>query len=142
MTELEFKLVLNQKLCDLMDVLIYYYNPCQIKDGSCLRMRTIQDEHKFCCGFYAPRGEKDCDRKCMFLQEDGSCRFRNIKCKLWFCETAIRSAPPELIQAIKILEEFTKLYKLTRRPFLGEGYVGRSKEVSVLNNQQSDKSSS
>lgn len=142
MTELEFKLALNQKLCDLMDVLIYYYNPCQIKDGNCLRMRTIKDEYKFCCELYAPKDDKSCNRKCVFLREDGSCGFRNIKCKLWFCETAIRGAAPEFIQAIKVLEEFGKLYKLAREPFLGKGYVGRSKEVSILNNQQGDKSSS
>jgi len=124
MTELEFKILLNEKLCDVADAILFYYNPCQLNGSKCL-----QGDASYCCLFY-PREHNG---ECKFLKEDG-CHFRNIKCKTWLCETAIRKNP-ECVEALKVLESLAKMYGLARRPFLGERYVGKTEEVNCLNNQ-------
>ena len=131
MTETEFIILFNEKLYDLADVLINYYNPCQIKDNACKLVQDIKNDDKFCCMFYS----KDGKEKCVFLKDSG-CAFRNIKCKLWLCETAIRGTDIKCIEALKSLESLAKLYDLTRRPHLGEHYVGKNAELKTLNEKQ------
>lgn len=45
MNEMEFKILLNQRLCDLADLILHYYNPCQFKDGGCLLCKDINTDH-------------------------------------------------------------------------------------------------
>lgn len=128
MTELEFKILLNEKLCDLADDIMYYYNPCKIENGKCLL-----DE--FCCSrtrFKRQDGKEDCH----FLKD--GCTFKNLKCKLWFCETAIKNMSQECLEIFKNLENIAKLHGLTRKPFLGESYVGRQNEIHNLQNSVKD----
>lgn len=125
MTELEFKIYLNDRLCDIADTILMYYNPCQIKDGKCLL------GEKFCC-FRTRFKRLDGSEECQFLGENG-CTINNLQCKIWLCETALRKTNPECVEALKGIEAFAKIYKLTDRPFLGESYVGRKAEREALN---------
>lgn len=115
MTELELQLFLNEKLCDMADALILFYDPCQMKGSVC----KVGNPNP-CCAY--TRFGKD---GCPFWH--GKCEFRNAKCKLWFCETALKNADPKFIESVKILEQMAKLYTFTRHPLLGESYIGADK---------------
>lgn len=130
MTETELKIYLNEKLCDIADAILMYYNPCQIKDGSCTLCLDMATSEQHCC-FRSKFKKLDGEQHCQFLGKNG-CTFRNIKCKVWLCETAIRKTDPKCVSALKALEEFSKLYELTYRPYLGESYVGRKLELKNL----------
>lgn len=130
MTEIELKIYLNDKLCDIADAILMYYNPCQIKDGSCTLCEDMATDERHCC--YRTNHKKlDREQHCFFLGKNG-CLFRNIKCKIWLCETAIRKTSPECVEALKALETFANIYGLTSRPMLGESYVGRKAECEAL----------
>jgi len=91
MNETELKLYLNEKICDIADGLIAFYNPCQMKNGGCKA-----GPNNPCCKH--TRFSKD---GCPFMT-NGKCGFRNTKCKLWFCETALKDADPKFIETIKL----------------------------------------
>ena len=131
MNETEFKILLNEKLCDLIDAILYYYNPCQIKDNSCLLVNDMRNDKRQCCyrSHFASRTE---DKYCPFLKSDG-CSFRNANCKIWLCETAIKNADPKCLESLKNLENISKIYTLGRGPYLREHCVGKNKEISSLN---------
>jgi hypothetical protein len=121
MTELEFKIIIHNKLCDIADTILMYYNPCQIKDGKCLL-------DNFPCCTRTNNKRLDGDIRCQFLGENG-CTIRNLRCKTWLCETAIRKTNQECIEALKIIEQMMKLYGLGSGPYLGEHYVGKNEEI-------------
>jgi hypothetical protein len=112
MTEQELTLIMNEKICDIADALILYYDPCKMNGSAC----KAGDPNP-CC-----KHTRFGTDGCPFW--DGKCDFRNAKCKLWFCETAIKDTDSRFIDSIKTLEQLGKLYALTSRPFLGQGYIG------------------
>ncbi len=116
-TETELKLLLNEKLCDMADALMLYYDPCGIRDSAC----KGGDPNPCCVNSQFGRGG------CPFMR-DGKCNFRNCDCKLWLCETAVKAADPKCIEALKMLEHFAKLFGLVRSPLIGERYSGADKQ--------------
>lgn len=129
MTETEFRILVNEKICDLADVLMLHYNPCQWQEGKCLRDRLTGAE-PVCCRshHYQPF---NAEGNCPMLGPDG-CTVKRASCKLWFCETAIRTMDPAALTAFKILESIVKLYDLGGRPWLGDRYAGKSEELRHL----------
>ena len=108
MTELE------QKLCELANLLIEEYNPCQIKNSGCL-----VSEDNPCCKI------SRFGRPCPYMQ--GECKNKNIECKLWFCETALKNMSDECKMEFYTLEKIAKTLNLIKRPFLGDPYIGADK---------------
>ena len=116
MTELELKMLLNEKICDIADALMNYYDICGMKGSTCKVGKNP------CCIGITYFGDG-----CPFLR-DNQCHFRNAGCKLWFCETALKSTNPKCIEAIKILKKLAVLYELTKGPLIGQPYVGADKQ--------------
>jgi len=109
MTELE------QKLCELANLLIEEFNPCQIKDGGCL----VSVDNPCCkiSRFGSP---------CPYMQN--KCKNPNLECKIWFCGTSIKNMDSKCLESFKSLESIAKQFNLTKRPFLGDtNYLGADK---------------
>ena len=105
------------KLIDVADVLIAKYNPCHLKETSCL----VNDPSPCCINSIFGKG------MCPY-SKDNKCTNRNLDCKIWFCETAIKNMPTEAYDSFKDLENIAKRYGLVKRPFLGDtNYVGADK---------------
>lgn len=117
MNKTELKSIVNDKLCDLVDVLLNYYNPCNICGSGC----RVSKENPCCFDTRFGKG------KCPFLIND-KCVNRNIECKLWICETAIKNTEPECIEALKVLEQFSQIFGLINGQLLGEPYIGADKK--------------
>lgn len=113
MTEVELQILLNEKLCDIADALMYYYDCCQIRGSKC----RVADENP-CCTGRTIFGEG-----CPFRHAD-KCGMRSCQCKLWICDTAVKATDPKCVAALQLLERFGNLFGLVRRPFIGSGYVG------------------
>jgi len=113
MTEKELLILLNEKVCDIADALILYYNPCKM-DGPACKVGNPNP----CCTH--TRFSKN---MCPFWQSN-KCNFRNVSCKIWFCETALKDVDPKFVEMIKLLEKVTSLYGLMEAPLIGEGYIG------------------
>lgn len=133
MTDTEFKLLLNEKLCDLADAFLHYYDPCQRRDNTCLVCENIETSTVHCC-YRTKWDRQDGDRHCAFLK-NRSCGYRNISCKIWLCATAMQ-ANPECLSDFKAIEEIARHYDLVRRPFLGQGYAGRSEELAIARKEK------
>jgi len=112
MTELELQLFLNEKLCDMADALILFYDPCQMKGSVC----KVGNPNP-CCAY--TRFGKD---GCPFW--NGKCGFRNAHCKLWFCYTAMKGTNPKVVEAFTLLEKVGQLFELVDKPIIGQGYIG------------------
>lgn len=123
MTDAEFKALVNQKLCDLADLLILHYDPCARRQGQCRR------GYSCCYGrWYLPFNQEG---RCPLLGDSG-CTVRDASCKLWFCESVLRQADPKCIEAFYALEKVLKVFELGGHAFLGERYVGRTAEIAQL----------
>lgn len=124
MTEHEFLCLLDQRLSDLADVLILYYDPCGVGSPT---NDTCRRGHWCCYGrHFLPFNESGV---CPLLGESG-CTVKRASCKLWFCETALRAMDPKCLDAFRVLEGLVKLYELGGRPWLGQRYVGRTDEIA------------
>lgn len=129
MNELEFKILLNEKLCDLADAILHYYNPCRIRLDACLLSDAIGGAACGCCG---ERGKFDkVAGGCQFLLEKGRCGFRNIGCKLFLCAAAMKENP-DCVNDLRNLENLAKRHGLARRPYLGDRYAGRTRELELM----------
>lgn len=116
MTEAELTIFLNEKLCDIADVLLDYYDCCGIEGASCKA-----GEVNPCC-----TGKTKFGHPCPFW--NGKCGFRNADCKLWLCETAVKSTDPKCVEALTLLEKFGLLFNLVRGPIIGQRYSGGDKQ--------------
>ena len=125
---MEFKILLHQRLCQLINDILYYYNPCNIKDNSCTMSPDITNDPIRCC-FKTHYDRSAEDRSCHFI-EDGKCTYDNVFCKLFLCITAINKTDPKCVESLKALEVIAKLHDLTRRPFIGQRYVGQTEEIN------------
>jgi len=132
--DIEFLLQLNEKLCDLVDVILLYYDPCKFGVNKCLVTDDIEGSDLHCCNNRYGQG-----LKCPFLKSGTEpCKFRNISCKLWLCATAIENSP-ECVESLKDLEKFALRYGLTKRPLLGQRYVGMSAELAAVRARSENK---
>ena len=114
MNDTEFKIALNERLCDLAELVLYQYDPCK-KEGS----RCLVADPNPCCK-YTRFGDK-----CPHWT--GKCNYRNIWCKYWLCNTAVKNTQPECVEVLKHIQEIGKLYGLIGSPFFGEDYIGADK---------------
>lgn len=130
MTESEFKVLLDQRLSDLADVLLLYYRPCELTEGRCRLGRLLGGPAVPCCHSHAAF-QSHPEEPCPLLGEHG-CTVKLAKCKLWFCQTVLEQADPRCVEAMRILESLLRLFELGSRPYLGQGYVGRRAELAAL----------
>jgi len=97
MTDLEFKIQLHNKLCELADLFLYHYAPCDIKAGKC------KDGEFPCC---SSRFNRKDTGMCEFQGENG-CWGENITCKVWLCDKA-KEVSPECREALEVIERLAK----------------------------------
>lgn len=119
MTDLEFALFLNQKLCEIARVLLARYDPCGLNGSACKVGDPIP-----CCLGSTSFGHGDCP----FLAPGGPCQFENAACRLWLCRTALDSTDPKCVEALKHLEQVGYLFGLCRRPLIGQPYTGADRQ--------------
>ena len=113
MKEVELQVLVNEKLCDLADAILYFYNPCHLdkKNHTCKFSNNLNE--KLCCGYHHYTGSD----RCVFLKEDG-CSYRNIKCKTKFCLGVLKDMDSKCFEAFKLLESISNLFGLARYPSL------------------------
>jgi hypothetical protein len=116
-TERELQSYLSTKLCEMGSVLLKYYNCCDLKGSSC----KVSEENPCCLN--AQYGTD----LCPFWQH-GACQYENCDCRLWICETAIKTTDPKCVEGLKKLEEFAKLFGLVRTALIGARYSGADKQ--------------
>lgn len=119
MTEIELIKFLDDKLCEIAEVMMSYYDCCGIRGSSCKG-----GDPNPCC-----TGRTMFGNGCPFQKADGGCGNRNCACKLWICKTAIDTTDPKCVEGLKILEKFAELYGLTRPPLIGRPYSGADKQA-------------
>jgi len=110
MKDFEFKILMNQRLCELADAIIYQYNPCKLdrEKHSCIFIKNLND--KPCCSFFhLAKGDK-----CVALREDGECGFNNVFCKIGICEEAQKNAPEECLKTMKLIQDIAILHGIIR----------------------------
>jgi hypothetical protein len=118
MKETEFKIQLHNKLSEVADLLMFYYQPCGLdKDGNCHNGNI-----KNCCHhtFY----EKS-EGGCIFNSDNG-CTIKNLGCKIWFCNEAYDKLPRKLKKTLRALEIIDRLYALSSYPH--EHYIEETDE--------------
>ena len=116
MTETDLKLLLNEKISDIADALMFYYDCCGIRGSECKAGNPNP-----CC-----TGRTKFGNGCPFWK--GKCTFRNADCKLWLCQTAIDSTDQKCISALKLLSEFSLLFDIATNPIIGKPYCGGDKQ--------------
>lgn len=123
LSELEFKILMNEKLCDLADAVLHYYNPCQRKDrSSCL---VLDHTGTHCCS------HSD-GSHCPFYKYE-ACKFKCVRCKIMLCRSALNELKhPECLEDLKDIERIAIRYGLTRRPYLGDRYIGMGVELEAM----------
>lgn len=92
MNEIEFKILMNNKLCDLAKLFIDYYNPCKIDLGECTNQVA-------CCTHKSKFGYKETGI-CRFLV--GICTFDNVYCRVYLCDKA-REVSPECAKYLDMI---------------------------------------
>lgn len=112
MTDIELRIFLDQKLCDIADALLKHYNCCDIQGSGC----RVKDPNP-CCLMKTHLG-----KPCPFWK--GYCDFRNSNCKLWLCETACNASDPNCIKGMLLLEQFGEVFGINRKPLIGDSYIG------------------
>lgn len=117
LTETELILLLNEKISDIADGLMLHYNPCEMEGSSC----KVGDPNP-CC-----KHTRFGTNGCPFWHD--ACTFRNVECKIWFCGTAVTDMDEKCLMAFKLLEQLALLFDLTKRPLIGEPYVGADRPV-------------
>lgn len=115
MNEQDLTRYINQKIIEIGQALMSYYDPCQHRNGTC----KAGDPNP-CCSGHTIFGQG-----CPFWHD--RCTFINADCVLWICETAVKSTDPKCVEALQLLERLGHLYGLVRRPLIGEPYKGADK---------------
>lgn len=116
MTEPDLVLFLNQKLIEIAGAMMEFYSPCDLHGSSC----RAGDPNPCCINSQFRKG------LCPFWMN--GCEFKNCDCKLWICETAIKTTDPKCVEALILLEQFGRLYGLVREPLIGDPYIGADKQ--------------
>lgn len=113
MTESELKLLLNEKLCDIADALLLYYDCCQIKPGKDEKSYTCRDGYPNQCNSCMGTRFSGPNQVCPF-QYSHMCHFRNIECRAWVCSTVKEQVDSKCITGLKMLEDIAKLYGIMK----------------------------
>lgn len=121
MNETEFKIALNERLCDLAELFLYQYDPCRIRGGACLA-----GDPNPCC-VYTRFNENGKAEGCPHWK--GQCNYRNIWCRHWLCDTAVKSTKSECFEVIKRIQEIGRSFGLIGEPFFGSSYKGADKPL-------------
>lgn len=111
-----FQISIAEKLVELSDLMIKRYNPCDHRDGKC------RGGNPTLCCTDTPFGPGLCP-----FWKDRQCTCPNANCKLWFCETALKSMDVKAVEAFKLLQKFSQVYGLMKSPLIGQDYVGADK---------------
>jgi len=107
LNETEFKIHLHNKLCAVVDILIAYYNPCNIGANGTCKTGIIT-----CCH---NTNHESVDGGCIFLSDLG-CTVRNLECKVWFCNEILDKLPRKLKLSLKAIEILDRLFMLSSYP--------------------------
>ena len=102
----EFKILLQNKLCDVVDILLAYYNPCGIKVGGICNSVTGK---VFCCH---NTNYESVTGGCVFLSDKG-CKVKSLGCKVWLCNEIFDSIPRELKLTLKAIEIVDRVFQLS-----------------------------
>jgi hypothetical protein len=108
MNETEFKIHLNNMLCQVANLLLHYYDPCQWKDGQCVNGKP------WCC-HNTNDERRDGQGGCAMLSESG-CTVQSIGCKVWLCNEVLDVADSKLKRALKALEIISRIFGLSSFP--------------------------
>ena len=106
-------------ILEFANLLNKHYNPCHIKDGSCLVSNP-----NMCC-FHTRFKEDD---TCPHLINN-FCTNLNASCRIWLCETALKNLSKEGVAAFYALQAIAIDYNLMHKPYLGEHYFGADKPI-------------
>jgi len=87
-SEFKYLSMLYDKLYGEADLVLRNYNPCNIKNGRCLR------------------GHPCCDG-CEYLSAGKGCTVKSLVCKLFLCDEAMMRFP-ECIKSLDVLEKIAK----------------------------------
>lgn len=117
MNEHELVAFLDQKLVEIVDVLLVYYDCCGMRDATC---KAYPKRNRCCENGHFGKG------LCPFWMNN-KCQYSNADCKLWLCRTALSSTDPKCVKALSILSEFALLFDLATHPIVGEPYSGGDK---------------
>lgn len=108
MTDTEFKIQLHNKLCDLADLFLYYYNPCGWEGNKCKGVER-------CCSRGTPYEKHNGGEGCVFLSDEG-CPIKNILCKLGLCFEVYDHIDSKFKRSFKALEIIARIYALSSFP--------------------------
>lgn len=108
----------EQKLIEITEILIKIYDPCKIKNGSCL----VGNPVPCCLNPYF-----DISKPCPFIGKECK-KNRKLDCRIWFCKTALKNMSERCKKSFYALEEIAKLHGLIQKPYLGERYLGIDNE--------------
>jgi hypothetical protein len=111
MKDLELRILLNEKLCDIADALFLRYDCCQIKPGEKPDEYMCRDGFPNECN--ACRGTRFSNEftVCPF-QRDHKCNFRNIECRAWICKKAKAECDPKCVEALELIEKIAVIFGL------------------------------
>lgn len=118
-TEQDLRSFLNQKLCEIADAMMDFYNPCGIDGGKCKGGNPNP-----CC-----LKPKNAGGMCQFWMH-GKCQFENCDCKLWLCSSALEGTDKTCIAGMQTLELFAVIFGLAKHPLIGETYTGADKATA------------
>lgn len=128
-----FRLLLNEKLCDLADAVMRYYDPCKKGPDSCLVADNISAGGTEHCCFHSDK------KTACWLWRDG-CQVRVISCKVWLCAPAAEKAHPDCLETMKDIERIALRYGLVRQPLIGGRYAGRAEQIEAARRKEGSQS--
>lgn len=108
MDQMDFRIILHNKLCEVADLFMRQYNPCQWWENKCIKGTPD------CCRNINYEQLKDANN-CLFLGRNG-CSIETLGCKLWFCNEVFDAMPRELKLALKSLEIIARVHRLSSFP--------------------------
>jgi hypothetical protein len=106
MIETEFKIHLHNQLCQVVDLLLHYYNPCQW-----VNRQTCRKGNPDCCNNYYYDVKKD-GNSCDFFSKNG-CTIQTLGCKTWFCTQAFDQLQTKMKRTIKAVEIIGRIHALS-----------------------------
>lgn len=116
--ENELHAFLYQKLLEMGDAMMQFYDCCHIEGGTCKA-----GPNPCCTHTQFGKG------RCPFQRADGGCNFQNLDCKLWLCDTAVATTDPKCVEGLVLLQRFAQLFGLSRpHSEIGTKYVGADRQ--------------
>jgi hypothetical protein len=110
MTDTEFRIQLNKKICEIADLFLYHYNPCKREPGKDICFKGKVSD---CCegkGCANPRVTDGLG--CQFCGQAG-CTIDNAGCRIYLCDIASQKTDHKCRWSMKALEIITRIYALS-----------------------------